>query len=49
MTDKDTNTIQVGDITLSYYRKGNGKKPCSCSTRNGEDATIFRIPNDCKQ
>src|SRR5690554_1222940 len=41
MTDKDTNTIKVGNIILSYYRKGNGKKALLLLHGNGEDATIF--------
>ncbi|MFW5779989.1 MAG: alpha/beta fold hydrolase [Bacillota bacterium] len=41
MTDKDTNTIKVGGITLSYYRKGNGNKALLLLHGNSENATIF--------
>lgn len=41
MTEQDRNTITVGDIKLSYYRKGNGKKALLLLHGNSENATIF--------
>lgn len=41
MTEQDRNTIEIGDITLSYYRKGVGKKALLLLHGNSEDATIF--------
>src|SRR5690554_4463718 len=41
MNESDRNTINVGDITLSYYRKGNGKKALILLHGNSENAKIF--------
>lgn len=41
MIDYTRNTINVGDIELSYYRKGSGKKALILLHGNSEDATIF--------
>lgn len=41
MNEQDRNSIEVGDISISYYRKGNGKKALLLLHGNSEDATIF--------
>lgn len=42
MNEQDRNSIKVGDIDMSYYRKGNGKKALILIHGNSENSTIFK-------
>lgn len=41
MKEQDRNSIAVGDITMSYYRRGNGNKALILIHGNSESAAIF--------
>ncbi|MDD4315541.1 MAG: alpha/beta hydrolase [Clostridia bacterium] len=41
MKEQDRNSIVVGDISLNYYRRGNGNKALILIHGNSENATVF--------